>query len=194
MLDENDMVDVALTNEVTMADDRVEDIEGETNEQLGPETIVKLETPETIEESAVETAPATAAAPQVEAKAADKPEQTVKRDKREQRRLAADMAQVVSWFAACGRCSFFLAGYKVAGGRDAVETAVAQRGKHWLTLSWTQSVANLVHKSYGSRVDIECYHYEGCCSECQRHFVYQAAGGENGSPSLRIELKTRRRE
>ncbi len=113
-----------------------------------------------------------------------------KQQRKKERKPKPDPAltQVVSWFAACGRCSFFLAGYTVAGGEGALETAVAQRGKKWLHLTWNRDVANLVHKSYGSRVDINCYHYEGRCQECRRRFVYHAED-ESGAPSFRIELR-----
>ena len=99
--------------------------------------------------------------------------------------LIRHIARVTSWFAACGRCSFFLAGYSIAGGEGALETAVAYRGKQWLYLTWTHAVANLVHKSYGSRVDIHCYHYEGRCQECHRRFVYDAADKHAG-PTFRL--------
>lgn len=179
-----------------MTDDYTEDAEDKMNEQPVPEAAVEAEVKGAAEigtEPATEVKPAADAVQEDEAKVI-KSRQLEKQNKRKARRRAAEMALVVSWFAACGRCSFFLAGYKVAGGEEALVTAVANRGKHWLPLSWTRGIANLVHKSYGSRVDIDCYHYEGCCSECQRHFVYRAAEGEDDLPTLRIELKTRQRQ
>jgi hypothetical protein len=68
------------------------------------------------------------------------------------------------------------------------ETAVAQRKKNWLILPWSHAAANLVYKTYGRRIDIGCFHYEGQCSECHRRFVFEA--GEDGpdSAEFRIEL------
>ena len=99
------------------------------------------------------------------------------------------LRQVVSWFSACGRCSFFLAGYGLICDEDFLETAVANRGKKWLTVPRSHELAQLIHKTYGSRIDITCYYYEGQCQECHRRFTFQGTPKEDQSAAFRIELK-----
>jgi hypothetical protein len=113
------------------------------------------------------------------------PEQSNKRKKWQP---SPALRQVISWFAACGRCSFFLAGYGLIGDEDVLETAVSSRGKKWLTVPWSHDLAQLVYKTYGSRIDVTYYHFEGQCKECQRRFTYQGSE-EDQPPTFRIELK-----
>lgn len=101
--------------------------------------------------------------------------------------------EIVAWFSACGRCSFFLAGYQLLDGVDNLETAVAQSESGWLSLTWNQEMCHLLNKSYGCRVDIECYYLDSTCPECNRHFVFRAADEDNETPDFRIETVTRTR-
>lgn len=87
---------------------------------------------------------------------------------------------VVEDFIACGRCSFFLAGYRVLHGLDALREA-AEASDEWLTLRWDSETKRLVMKSYGSRLDIEFYYFDGRCPECQRRFVIAAEGQEQNA-------------
>jgi hypothetical protein len=114
------------------------------------------------------------------------PEQSNKRKKWQP---SPALRQVISWFAACGRCSFFLAGYGLIDGEDVLETAVSNRGKKWLTVSWSHDLSQLVHKTYGSRIDVTCYHFAGQCKECHRRFTYQASEKEDEPATFRIELR-----
>jgi len=189
MLIENDAVDAETTEEaadavvVGDATDKGETIEPVTGDIETPAAMETADTPEAEVDS------------NSEGPSAAKTERVIppKRKKHKKQPTNQEIARVTSWFAACGRCSFFLAGYTVAGGEGALETAVAYRGNHWLYLNWSHAVANLVHKSYGSRVDIQSYHFEGRCQECQRRFVYDAAD-EHAAPIFQIELKTRSRK
>jgi hypothetical protein len=96
---------------------------------------------------------------------------------------------IVKRFAVCGRCSFFVAGYKLLVGNEAWETAVNQTDGRWLRLIGSNDVAQLVGRSFGSRLDIDCFHYEGRCPECQRVFQYRAAGGNDlEEPLFQIEV------
>jgi hypothetical protein len=95
---------------------------------------------------------------------------------------------VTDHFAACARCSYFWAGYRVLFGEDAQATAVAQSESGWLDLEWNLEMPDLLHKSYGIRLDVAHYHYEGCCKECRRRFIYQAAGNEDEANSCAIEI------
>jgi hypothetical protein len=101
------------------------------------------------------------------------------------------LQQVTDRFAACGRCSYFWAGYRVVFGADALATAVEQSESGWLDLEWDLQMPELVHKSYGVRLDISHFYYEGCCKECRRIFVYQAAENEDESDGFSIEISPR---
>lgn len=98
---------------------------------------------------------------------------------------------VAHYFSACQRCCYFWAGYQNAFGRPHVETAVWQSKAGWLSLNWDYKVRELLHKSFGNQVDIDCYHYEGCCPECRRPFIYRAANENNSADMLRIEIRPR---
>ena len=117
-------------------------------------------------------------------------------DKRKKQRKASHasrknqttLQQVTNHFAACGRCSYFWAGYRVIFGEDALATAVTQSKSDWLDLEWNLEMPELVHKSYGVRLDIKHFHYEGCCKECRRVFIYQAAENEEESDAFCIQI------
>lgn len=98
------------------------------------------------------------------------------------------LQQVTDRFAACGRCSYFWAGYRVLFGLAEQETAVAHSKSGWLELNWDERMPELVVKSYGVRLDTGHYHYEGCCQECRRHFIYQASDKEDEADAFRIEV------
>ena len=100
----------------------------------------------------------------------------------------ATLDQAVARFAACGRCSFFLTGYRAEQGLQALQMAVEEVQSGWLALHWDQSMRNLVHKSYGIRVDVAYDYYESCCTECRRRFIFQAADEEESLASFLIEL------
>ena len=107
------------------------------------------------------------------------------RSKRAKKDVSAQ--DIVTWFAACGRCSFFLAGYRLLDEVDSLETAVTGSESGWLSLTWNQEMCHLLNKSYGCRVDIECFYLDGTCPECHRHFVFRAADEDNDIPDFRIE-------
>ena len=101
------------------------------------------------------------------------------------------LLQVTDRFAACGRCSYFWAGYRVLQGEAALQTAVSQSKSGWLQLIWDLQMPELIHKSFGVRLDISHFHYEGCCKECRRHFIYQAAENEEETDNFQIEISPR---
>jgi hypothetical protein len=97
--------------------------------------------------------------------------------------------QVIAWFAACARCSFFLAGYWLEQGANELAAATESSRAGWLTLNWNQSICKLLRKSYGGRVDMDCYHYDGSCPECHRQFVYHVSVENDSTGRFRIELR-----
>jgi hypothetical protein len=110
---------------------------------------------------------------------------------RQPRKNQPMLRSVTARFAACGRCGYFWAGYRVIFGMEELETAVANSKSGWLELIWNEQMPELLHKSYGSRFDISHIHYEGYCQECRRHFVYQAAEKEDEADAFRIEISPR---
>ena len=115
--------------------------------------------------------------------------QKLKEDGRKAGKDGLSLRQVGERFAACGRCSYFWAGYRVIFGEEAQKTAVAEdQIAGWLYLSWNFQVPELVLKSYGVRMDIEHIHYEGTCEECRRHFIYQAPEAEDEEALFCVEL------
>lgn len=95
--------------------------------------------------------------------------------------------EVVARFAVCGRCSFFLTEYRLSYRPEAFATAVANIEQDWLTLEWDIRLRQMVSDAYGSRFDIETFHYEGCCPECRRTFVYRGET-EDEAAVLRIAV------
>ena len=97
-----------------------------------------------------------------------------------------NLPPLLKQFAACGRCSFFWAGYKLID--ENFDERLAEPVNGWLTLVWNHAVRELVYKSFGNRVDLDFYHYEGCCAACQRPFIFQNALNEKTPARLRIRL------
>lgn len=112
--------------------------------------------------------------------------------KRVRRGDAPTLSKIIADFAACGRCSYFLAGYRVVCGVEDLETAIDRCKSGWLVLTWNHAVRELVYKSYDCRVDIDFSHYEGCCPECRRHFICETGEGEQPG-TFRIVIVPRAR-
>lgn len=97
--------------------------------------------------------------------------------------------EVVDFFAGCGRCSFFLAGYRLLFTEESFDDAVAEMEDGYLILDWDQDVRNLVHRSFGVRVDVDFYQYQGRCQECGRNFLMRTADSEEETADFRVALK-----
>lgn len=170
MLNESEPVELQATDETSSSLNQKS--EGQISKTINADTDIPLEENEEIGQK-------------------KQPRAKQKSSGKRRRKPAQD--RVTAWFAACGRCSFFLAGFTLVCGEEALETAVEQRGTRWLTLPWSWEIVDLVHKSFGSRFDNDCYHFEGCCPECRRNFVYQAVNEAGETATIRIELKPRTR-
>ncbi len=165
------------------------------------EEVQEPETQETTPEEQVseeatseETTPEKTAVSEVEDPAAEtsdspKPEKT-----RRSRRGNLSIQDVITYFAPCGRCGFFLSGYRAAYGRDNLETAVYEAKSGWLKLTWGMQTQDLILKSYGSRIETNDLHFDGCCSECRRAFIYKGSRSEKKPATFRIEIKPRKRQ
>lgn len=90
-------------------------------------------------------------------------------------------------FTSCGRCSLFLAAYRLNHDDAELQAAVNSIDNGWLILPWDPSIRELIKKSYGCRIDVEAYHFESWCPECHGPFVYSE--GEIGqSYTLRVKM------
>lgn len=116
-----------------------------------------------------------------------------KSEKRRRRRSRDNLHpnQVVEWFSACARCSFFLAGYQVEQGLASLQESSRNSYDGWLYLDWSQGVRSLIVQSFACRVDIDCYHFDGVCPECQRRFAFSTYPDLDPVNQFRIELKPR---
>ena len=156
------------------------------------EKSVEVDTPESAQEAQAEETTV------VEEQAAEseapkpRPRKRARRASSGPRKNQPTVEQVTARFAACGRCSYFWAGYRVLEGMEGLETAVADSRAGWLDLDWNVQMSDLLHKSYGVRLDIEHLRYEGCCQECRRHFIYEATEDETEADEFRIEITPHR--
>ena len=90
-------------------------------------------------------------------------------------------------FTSCGRCSLFLAAYRLNHDDAELLTAVNNIEGGWLLLPWDRNLRELINKSYGCRIDVEAYYFESCCPECHGAYVY--AEPENGQPNvMRVKM------
>ena len=74
-------------------------------------------------------------------------------------------------FASCGRCSLFLASYRLQHDPEFLK-AIDEIDAGWLTLPWNPDLRDLVQKSFGCAIDGQSYFFESTCPECQRSFSY----------------------
>ena len=111
------------------------------------------------------------------------------KDHLSEKEIERRMGLLVSDFSACGRCSYFLTGYRVVHGKDGVETAVSTQKGKWLKLEWNHAMRDLISKSYGVLLNVDFYHYDSCCSECSRRFTLKTIEKKKHQfKELRIEI------
>ena len=115
-----------------------------------------------------------------------------KKTRRKGKRATAEYDKMVAHFAACGRCSYFLAGYRVLHGVENLETAVSQSPADKLDLSWNFDMRDLLTKSYGITFDIDHLHIEAVCPECGRQYNY-SAGDDKKEDAFHIEMSRRKK-
>lgn len=84
------------------------------------------------------------------------------------------LKSIVDNFVVCGRCSFFLAGYRAHFGTTSLEAAQASSRHGWLALPWSLTLRDLVEQSYGVRIFEDVVHLDGVCSNCGRSFVFSS--------------------
>ena len=102
------------------------------------------------------------------------------------KRKPVDISPLVRNFAACGRCSYFLAGYRVLVGTEGLETAVAEKKPNWLVLEWSHRMIDLVSRSYGIPLNFDNLSVTAICEECRRPFRLAHVGDDE--PTTRFEI------
>ncbi len=112
--------------------------------------------------------------------------------RRKGKRATTNYDKMVAHFAACGRCSYFLAGYRVLHGVENLETAVSQSPAEKLNLSWNFDMRDLLTKSYGVTFYIDHLYFEAVCPECGRQYNY-TAGDEGKEDTFHVEMSRRRK-
>jgi hypothetical protein len=85
---------------------------------------------------------------------------------------ALAMSDVLTRFTSCGRCSLFLAAYRIINDDQVLKTAISNSDGEWLPLPWDQVLRKLIVKSYGCRLDVDVYFFESSCPECLGKFRY----------------------
>ncbi|MDX1613817.1 MAG: hypothetical protein R3300_05865 [Candidatus Promineifilaceae bacterium] len=96
---------------------------------------------------------------------------------------------VTAAFVPCGRCSFFLSGYRLI--HDDFKQAVAESQDRRLRLSGGRDTRLLLHKTFGIRLDVASYRYERLCPECQRRYVYES-GADDSPDTLLVAVEAGR--
>ena len=153
----------------------------------------ELESSENTTEQAPDAAASELTATAVPETALKQPRRHKKKTKRRSGKVNQAVKEVTQWFAACARCSYFLAGYHAIVGKEGLETTIMDSGDKWLTIDWDNRLRELIQKSYGGRMDIDYYQVDGTCMECKRHYIYR---GEDdvAAAEFRIEMKPQPRK
>lgn len=107
---------------------------------------------------------------------ASEADQPAQEERKPRAKISAKDQQILkeklSRFTGCGRCSLFLAAYRLDHDDAEMLTAVNGIENGWIELPWDQNLRELINKSYGCRIDIESYYFESCCPECHNIFIY----------------------
>ena len=154
------------------------------------ETDIEETMPLTTEAGAADNPEAEAQALTVAETASDQPQ--LEPEKSKTYKLSKKLAELINQFSACGRCSYFLTGYRVIHGVENMETAVSRGKSGWLKLTWNHAMRDLLSKSYGVQFNVDYLHFDGCCPECGRHYTYQM-NEQSEAAVLRMEVRRRRR-
>lgn len=105
----------------------------------------------------------------------------------DQRRDLANLSpeELQRYFVVCSCCGLFLASYRVLHGAAAVEEAGRQAQDGWVALTWDQPTRHLLRDIYDIRSDVNTFHLESMCRECQRRIVF-APENQTDSPGATL--------
>ena len=89
-------------------------------------------------------------------------------------------------FQVCGRCSYLLADFRLALGRETFESAILEDIRDgWLQLTGPDSFRLLIRKAYGISPDLNYEQYDGLCPECRRRITFY--GVESGGVQVKLQ-------
>lgn len=97
--------------------------------------------------------------------------------------------QVLKRFVACGRCGYFLAGYRALHGVESLEAAAEQQENGSLRLVWDAPTRELIFRSYGVRPEPKPMLFEVLCEECQRRLSYRETREGEPAGYFYIDIK-----
>lgn len=92
-------------------------------------------------------------------------------------------------FMGCGRCSFFLAGYRILHGMEALGEASRAVDGDIISLTDDGATRQLLYKSYGWRYELPSLAFQAACPECRRSF----AAGDESSNVLEVAVRPKGR-
>ena len=116
-------------------------------------------------------------------------EATVPETKPAKRGRQQKPSDIIDYFVACPRCSYFLAGYRLL--QPDLDQAIEESAGDWLSLTWDHQVRNLVYKSFGYEMGEELQALQGVCPDCQRAFVYQSPSEEGDASQFSVQINPR---
>ncbi len=76
------------------------------------------------------------------------------------------------YFAACGRCGYFVADCYLMLGEEAVQDAILDADDGWVRLEGDLTFRRLLQNAYGIQLDAGYDFFDGSCPECRRRFVF----------------------
>lgn len=76
------------------------------------------------------------------------------------------------YFAACGRCGYFVADCYLMLGEEAVQDAILDADDGWVRLEGDLTFRRLLQNAYGIQLDAGYTYFDGACPECRRRFVF----------------------
>ena len=97
-----------------------------------------------------------------------------------------DLPPTQAAFLACGRCGYFLSGYKVI--HQDLDAAIAKQVEETMTLTWDKQVQDLLVKVYGVELDRGEDYFSGRCPDCWRPFSFEQEMSDAGLTG-RLQIK-----
>lgn len=89
-------------------------------------------------------------------------------------------------FAACGRCSYFVADCGLYLGESALQSAILAAGDGWLQVEGDATLHKLAMNAYGVHLDETFELFDGICPECRRRFVLAREGDDITRLKIRL--------
>lgn len=89
-------------------------------------------------------------------------------------------------FAACGRCSYFVADCRVYLGEEALQSAILDSSDGWVQMEGSTTFRRLLSNAYGVQLDVGYDYFDGSCPECRRRYVYSEGADETVTVKIRV--------